>query len=120
MASMPAPLVRRRYRFYNGMSLLIAAIVFAGFYRTFYLFALAARFRPCRRCGWYTVSPSPPGFCCSLRRRPWSRPGGLTSIAGLALRALLSRWGWSYWAPFWPLRMRARGGRRQASRLGSF
>jgi len=37
-ASMPAPLVRRRrFRFYNGMSLLIAAIVFAGFYRTFYL-----------------------------------------------------------------------------------
>jgi hypothetical protein len=37
-ASMSAPLVRRRdHRFYNGMSLLIAAIVFAGFYRTFYL-----------------------------------------------------------------------------------
>ena len=36
--TMPAPLVRRRHhRFYNGMSLLIAAIVFAGFYRTFYL-----------------------------------------------------------------------------------
>jgi hypothetical protein len=38
MTSMPAPLVRRRHlRFYNGMSLLFAAIVFAGFYRTFYL-----------------------------------------------------------------------------------
>ena len=37
-ASMPAPLVRRRHHwFYNGMSVLIAAIVFAGFYRTFYL-----------------------------------------------------------------------------------
>jgi hypothetical protein len=37
-ASMPAPLMRRRHhRFYIGMSLLIAAIVFAGFYRTFYL-----------------------------------------------------------------------------------
>jgi hypothetical protein len=37
-ASMPAPLVRRRHHlFYSGMSLLIAAIVFAGFYRTFYL-----------------------------------------------------------------------------------
>ncbi|HEX3273900.1 MAG TPA: hypothetical protein VHR43_03520, partial [Gemmatimonadales bacterium] len=37
-ASLPAPLVRRRHhRFYSGMSLLIAAIVFAGFYRTFYL-----------------------------------------------------------------------------------
>jgi hypothetical protein len=37
-ASMPGPLVRRRHpRFYNGMSLLIAAIVFAGFSRTFYL-----------------------------------------------------------------------------------
>ena len=36
--TMPAPLVRRRHhRFYNGMSLLIAAIVFAGFSRTFYL-----------------------------------------------------------------------------------
>lgn len=36
--SLPAPLVRRRrHRFYVGMSLLMAAIVFAGFYRTFYL-----------------------------------------------------------------------------------
>jgi hypothetical protein len=32
---MPASLVRRRHhRFYNGMSLLIVAIVFAGFYRS--------------------------------------------------------------------------------------
>jgi hypothetical protein len=37
-ASIPAPVVRRRhFRFYNGMSLVIAALVFAGFSRTFYL-----------------------------------------------------------------------------------
>src|SRR4051794_39857328 len=36
--SIPAPLVRRRdRRFYSGMALVITAIVFAGFYRTFYL-----------------------------------------------------------------------------------
>jgi hypothetical protein len=36
--SIPAPLASRRdRRFYTGMSLLIAAIVFAGFSRTFYL-----------------------------------------------------------------------------------
>jgi len=119
-ASMSAPLVRRRdHRFYNGMSLLIAAIVFAGFYRTFYLspWLHGPALSPLRIVHGVAFSA---WILLFVTQTTLVAAGGPTFIAGLASRAPCSRWGWSYWAVFWPYGMRARGGRRRASRLASF
>ena len=96
-ASLPAPIARPQdRRFYRGMSLLITAIVFAGFSRTFYLspWLHGPALSPLRIV--HGVALLRLDSAVRDADDPGRRPLAADFIAGLASRAPCSRWGWSY------------------------
>ena len=114
--SLPAPIARPQdRRFYSGMSLLIAAIVFAGFARSFYLshWLDGPALSPLRIVHGLVFSA---WIVLLWRKRRSSLVDAETFTAGSASQAPCSPRQWSFWAPSWPSGTRVRAGLRRASR----